>query len=187
MRVILMRHGKPSLPAQKSVSSLEFINWINSYNAADLCVNLKPTKETVQLAQSCNAIVCSSLNRSIFSAKFLGINEVDVIEHQLREMEMPWGNFTNLNLKPKYWAVIFRILWFLGYSKNSESFKEAKLRAEQAALLLESTAKEKHTVLFVGHGMLNRFIAKALVQRGWETQKKVGSKYWEFGIFERKA
>lgn len=185
MRIILMRHGKISLPAQKSVSSLEFRNWINSYNAADLCKKMKPNEETSQLAQSCNVTVCSSLTRSIASAKYLGINEIHIIEHQLREMEMPWGNLTMLILKPKYWAIIFRILWFLGYSQNSESFKEAKCRAAQAALLLESMAKEKNTVLFVGHGMLNRFIAKSLVEHGWQTKKKAGSNHWEFGVYER--
>jgi broad specificity phosphatase PhoE len=187
MLVILMRHGKPSLPPQKSVSSLEFKNWIDSYNSAELCENLKPPKEAVEIAKTCNATLCSNLRRSLSSARMLGISEANFIEHNFREMEMPWGKLANLKIKPKYWAVIFRILWFFGYSENSESFKEAKLRAGNAASLLESIAKEKHSVLFVGHGILNHYIAKSLAQNGWLVRKKVGSNYWEFGIFECEA
>jgi broad specificity phosphatase PhoE len=187
MRVILMRHGKPSLPPQKSVTSLEFKNWIDAYNSAELCENLKPDSKSFEIAKSCNAIFCSNLKRSLNSASILGVNEVASILHELREMELPWGNITNLKMQPRYWAVIFRMLWFLGYSKNSESFKEAKLRAENAALLLESSAREKESVLFVGHGMLNRFIAKHLLENGWQVKKKVSSEYWEFGILEREA
>ncbi len=187
MRVILMRHGKPSLPPQKSVTSSEFKNWIDSYNSAELCEKSKPELTSIEIAKSCNAVLCSSLKRSLNSASILGIKEVNLIEHDLREMEMPWGKTIGFKIKPEYWAIIFRILWFLGYSKNSESFKEAKLRAFNAASLLESTAKEKGSVLFVGHGMLNRYIAKHLTEQGWLVRKKVSSNYWEFGVFEREA
>lgn len=184
MRVILMRHGKPLLSPQSAVTSLEFEHWIDAYNSAELCEGLKPPAEAVEMAGTCNVIVCSHLKRSLSSARMLGISDVNVIEHRLREMEMPWGKLTNLTIKPEYWAVIFRILWFFGYAKNSESFKAAKLRAAHAAALFESAAKEKGSVLFVGHGMLNRYIAKSLVKNGWLVKKNVGSHYWDFGVFE---
>jgi broad specificity phosphatase PhoE len=187
MRVILMRHGKPLLPPQKSITSLEFKNWIEAYNSAELCEILKPESKSIEIAKSCHVVFCSNLKRSLNSAKVLGVNEVASTEYNLREMEMPWGKITNLKMKPEYWAVLFRILWFFGYSKNSESFKEAKLRAAHAASLLESTATENGGVLFVGHGMLNRYIAKYLVENGWLVRKKVGSNYWEFGVLEREA
>jgi broad specificity phosphatase PhoE len=187
MRVILMRHGKPSLPPEKSITSVEFKNWIESYNSAELCENIKPCSKSIEIAQSCNVVLCSNLKRSLNSASILGAKKIFSTEHRLREMEMPWGKITYLKIKPKYWAVIFRILWFFGYSKNSESFKEAKLRAVHAASLLGSFAKESGSVLFVGHGMLNRYISKCLVASGWQVKKKVGSNYWEFGILEREA
>lgn len=184
MRIILMRHGKPLLPPQKSVSSLEFKHWIDAYNAAEIDDHLKPTKEALDIAKTCHVILCSNLKRSLSSTRMLGVDEIHSIEHALREMEMPWGKLTNLKIKPEYWAVIFRILWFFGYSQNSESFKEAKLRAVYAASLLELVAKEKGNVLFVGHGVLNRYIAQSLVEKGWLVRKNVGPRYWEFGIFE---
>lgn len=187
MRIVLMRHGKPLLPVQESVTSLEFRHWIDAYNAAELCEELKPKPESVEIAQACHITLCSSLKRSLQSAEALGRKEVAFIEHSLREMEMPWGKMTGVKLKPEFWALIFRTLWFLGYSKNCESFKDARSRALQAAILLEKTAREKGSVLFVGHGMLNRYIARCLVENGWLVRKKIGSAYWQFGIFEREA
>lgn len=187
MRVILMRHGKPSLPPQQSVTSVDFKNWIEAYNSAEICENLKPELKSIEIAKSCNVVLCSNLKRSVNSAIVLGVNEIASTEHNLREMEMPWGKIANFKIQPKCWAVIFRILWFFGYSKNSESFKEAKLRASHAASLLEHSARESGSVLFVGHGMLNRYIAKYLVENGWQVREKVGSNYWEFGVLEREA
>lgn len=187
MRIILLRHGRPSMPAQVPMSAMDFKGWIKSYNLAELCQDVKLQHEIINLAKNSNAVLCSDLPRSISSAKLLGVNEIYLTEHEFREMEMPSGKSFGFTLKPKYWAIIFRSLWFFGYSKNSESFKEAKIRAEQAALTIESIAKEKQTVLFVGHGMLNRFIAKSLVRRGWKAKNRMGSGLWDFGIFDLKT
>jgi Histidine phosphatase superfamily (branch 1) len=184
MRVILMRHGKPLLPPQQSVTSQDFHKWIAEYDLADICPSMLPSTELIELATNCNAVLCSSLSRSRNSARLLGVNEIYCTDHELREMEMPWGKFFNVALKPEYWAVIFRVLWFCGYSRNSESFKAAKTRAEQAAATIEAIAKQKQSVLFAGHGLLNRFIAKSLVRRGWKAKQAIGSNYWDFGIFE---
>ncbi len=185
IRIIIVRHGKPLLPPQTPISSIYFANWIRAYDSAKLCKELMPHHEVVSLAQNCEAVICSQLSRSIDSAQLLGIQHIYRCEYDLREMEMPSGQRFSFVLRPKYWAVIFRVLWFFGYSNNSESFKDAKLRAEQAAVMLERIAKEKHSVLFVGHGLLNRFIAKILIRRGWQMKKQLGSNYWDFGIFER--
>ena len=188
MHIVLIRHGKPAVSTQNPITSFEFGQWIDSYNEAELCDSVQPPEELFQLAQGCNSVVCSNLHRSLSSAKRLGIKEDKIIcDNQFREMEMPWGKLSGLKLRPTYWAIIFRLLWLAGYSKNSESFKDATVRARQAALTLESLATNKHSVLFVGHGMLNRVIAESLIKRGWKTKSKLGSKYWGIGIFEREV
>jgi broad specificity phosphatase PhoE len=48
----------------------------------------------------------------------------------------------------------------LGYSRNSESFKEAKSRASEAVEKLLEIAKEYENVLFVGHDVYNRILSK---------------------------
>ena len=184
MQIIIVRHGKPLLKSQTPISSMDFEDWIRSYNQAELCKDCYPQSEIIKLAKDCSVVVCSNLLRSLDSAKFLGINDIFRSEYDLREMEMPHGKLFGISLKPKYWAIIFRVLWFCGYSNNSESFKDAKIRAEQAAFMLESIAKEKQSVLFIGHGLLNRFVAKTLVRRGWKAEKNISSNYWGFGVFE---
>ena len=92
-----------------------------------------------------------------------------------------------LKLPPNYWAVIFRILWLLGYSKHSESYKEATLRASAAAAKLIELARQHGQMLFVGHGIFNRLVAKALRKQGWVGPKSPGYGYWSVAVYQRTA
>ncbi len=43
---------------------------------------------------------------------------------------------------------------------------------------------EKHeSILFVGHGFINHFIAKELKRRGWTGPKKSPREHWEFSTY----
>jgi broad specificity phosphatase PhoE len=77
------------------------------------------------------------------------------------------ANWQVIKLSLKIWAVAFRILWLLGYSRNSKSFKEAKSRASEAGEILSETAREYESVLFVGHGVFNRMLSNELRWNGW--------------------
>ncbi|MEJ1368984.1 MAG: hypothetical protein RPU35_12395 [Candidatus Sedimenticola sp. (ex Thyasira tokunagai)] len=101
------------------------------------------------------------------------------------EAGLPTANWQAIKLSPKIWAVAFRILWLLGYSKSSESFREAKLRASEAVERLIEIALESESVVFVGHGVYNRILANELRSRGWSGPKNPGSKYWAFGVYEQ--
>lgn len=98
---------------------------------------------------------------------------------------MPVANWQVLKLTPKIWAVVFRILWLLGYSRNSESLKEAKSRASEAVEKLSDLAQEYESVLFVGHGVYNRMLANELRRRGWAVPNNPGSNHWAFGVYEQ--
>ena len=74
----------------------------------------------------------------------------------------------------------------LGYSRNSESFKEAKTRASEAVRRLTEVAHEHERVLFVGHGVYNRMLANELRRSGWSGPKNPGSRHWSFGVYEYK-
>jgi len=82
---------------------------------------------------------------------------------------------------------VYLTLTFLGYSANGETIKEAKCRAERGAELLENLAKKQGSVLLVGHGFLNRFIAKRLISNGWKGPSTPGRKYWAYGVYEYTA
>lgn len=184
MRIILMRHGKPAMPPSGIITANQFRFWVESYNNASLCEHSSPSEQIKILASTCNAVMCSNLKRSIESANQLGVTKPYKIEHNLREMEMPSAAMGLIKLSPSLWSVIFRALWVCGFSSNSESFSQAKIRANSAAEFIINIAKEKQSVLFLGHGLLNHYIAKHLLSNGWKCLQKPGSYYWSYGVFE---
>lgn len=172
------------MPEHEKMIGNEFHKWIESYNLSGIDPSCQPTFEAAEIAKSCDVVVCSDLARSIVSAKALEINEINTIEPLFREMGLPYGNVPFMKLRPEIWAVLFRVLWLFGYSSNSESIKEARTRAENAANKLRGLAVSNESVLFVGHGFVNRFIAKELLASGWKGPKSPGKSYWEFGVYE---
>ncbi|MDD5578171.1 MAG: phosphoglycerate mutase family protein [Methylobacter sp.] len=184
MRIVLLRHGEPDVPEITRLRASEIHYWIKSYNAAGLKAGHGASPEAIEIANHCNAVVCSNLPRSFESALALGIKEVNYREPILREMELPYFGFPSPKLSPHIWAALFRTLWFLGNSSNGESLGEGRLRASNATARLKEIAENTESVLLVGHGLVNSFIAKELLSNGWRGPVSPGKKYWEFGIYE---
>jgi len=184
MEIIILRHGKPIIPSLARISPLEFTKWVNLYNASGLCSSSKPTLEAIEAANKCKVVVCSELPRSIESAEALNVKEIKLKSSIFNEAGLPISGLKYPALSPKAWAVIFRILWFLGYSNNSESFKEAKVRAKEAAKKLIELAEAKSSILFIGHGVYNRMIANELSASGWLGPKSPGTKHWSYGVYK---
>jgi broad specificity phosphatase PhoE len=186
MRIILLRHGKPNTPPLKKVSSAEFLEWVEEYNKSGLCQTSEPPAQVLEYIKECKAIVCSDLPRSVESAKALGVGDITLSDALFNEAGMPASNWRILKLSPKVWAVMYRVLWLMGYSNNSESFKEAKARAVLAVNKLTEMAHEHESVLFVGHGVYNRILANELRRSGWSGPKNPGSKHWSIGVYKCK-
>lgn len=184
MEIIILRHGKPNIPSLDRISPFAFSEWVNSYNASGLCSLSKPTLAASEIANKSKVVVCSDLPRSIQSAKALNIKDITLQSSMFNEAGLPTSGLKFPWLSPKTWAVIFRILWLLGYSKNSESFNETKARARQAANKLIELAEIESRVLFVGHGVYNRMIANELKAKGWSGPKSPGTKHWSFGVYK---
>ena len=125
------------------------------------------------------------LQRSIDSAKALNAEKRMLSEKQFIEAGLPSANWGFIKLSPNTWVVIFRALWFLGYSNNSESLKEAKQRAKLATEELIQLAKKHQKVLFVGHGIFNRLLVNELKKQGWSGSKRARSTYWGFEVYTR--
>lgn len=186
MEIILVRHGKPVIPSLNIMCPSVFAEWVESYNASGLSHASTPTEEVIFIVSKCKAIVCSELLRSIDSARALKVEPITLKSSIFNEAGLPIANWDLPKLSPRVWAVIFRILWFFGYSRNSESYKEAKIRASVAANILQKLA-EKHTrVLFVGHGVFNRMIANELNASGWPGPKMPGTKHWSYSVYKYK-
>ncbi len=182
MKIVLLRHGKPKVEFAGQVKACELHSWITAYNLSG--INGKPPLKSIEMAQNCNAIICSDLPRSIQSATALGIDKILMIDSLFSEAGLPYPQWNSPRLPIKVWAILFRIFWFLGYSSNAESLRSAKQRARLAANKLIKMATEYESVLLVGHGFINRFIANALISSGWQGAVYSGNKYWAFEVYQ---
>lgn len=180
-----MRHGKPKLPHFSKLTAAEMQAWIAAYDAAGVCENSLVDASALQLAQSCQVVVCSDLRRSTTSAQRLMLEKAPVISAEFREAGLPYCSIPWLCLPPNAWAILFRLMWFLGFSSNSESMSIFKQRAEECSRNLEEFVHEKESVLFVGHGFMNRFVAKSLRANGWCETIKGSGQYWGVAVFEK--
>ena len=180
MEISLIRHGKSMCTKTSSISSKEFGNWVEKYDYSGVFEeNAYPTV-TLKKITTANIVIASDLKRSIDSANLLNPKIEAISEPLFRETELPIPstNLWGLKLNSSIWALIFRCLWFSGYSRGCESLSSAKNRANKASELLVKHAQEHTSVVLVGHGFFNMLIAKELKKMGWKGKRKTSSKNW---------
>lgn len=188
MEIILIRHGKPAFQPLERVNSTEFAQWVQNYNASGLDSSSLPPMKIKQDALTRYVLVCSALTRSIESAQTLNADKIVLSDALFNEAGLPTLNGRGLSwltLSPRIWAVILRGLWLFGYANQTESFKEAQLRAAKAASQLQSLAQQHKNILLVGHGIFNRMLAKELSRMGWHGSKKLKSKHWSYATYHK--
>lgn len=183
LEIVLLRHGRPMIANNIWLSAAEFGHWLGEYKTSGIDESSKPSRETRKIAQRCAMVVCSDLKRSVESANALGIKSIGIKDPAFREIEMPYTHWTFPKLTPKAWSMIFRILWILGHSPHAAPFKQAKARARICAEKLVNIAREHHSVLCVGHEMLNWHMTKHLLYLGWTGPNCVRQSFWEFGVY----
>ena len=59
-----------------------------------------------------------------------------------------------------------------------------KMRARAAADELVALATEHRSVLLIGHGFMNRYIAGCLLESGWRGPGSINQGYWSFSSYE---
>ena len=180
-----IRHGMPEPISEAPVTALGFRHWIELYNKSSVLESTYPPLSAVNYAHDCNAIICSRLQRSIDSATILNAGKIVLCDDLFIEAGLPSASWHTFKMTPKFWAICFRVLWLLGYSHHSESIKEVKARAALATDKLIELATQHHKVLFVGHGIFNRFLVKELIRRGWSGAKSPQSEYWAGGLYKK--
>lgn len=181
MEISLIRHGKSTHVENSRITYKEFGNWIEKYDSCGVFEENTYPSTTLEKIASANIVVTSDLKRSIDSSRLLTKNEnIKVISDALfREVELPVPfGLRGVKLSSNSWAVILRLLWFSGYSRQCESLIRAKQRAKRASEQLVKYAEEYKTVVLVGHGFFNRLIAEELQRMGWEGKRKASAKHW---------
>ncbi|WP_025564581.1 histidine phosphatase family protein [Psychromonas sp. SP041] len=185
MQITIIRHGKPDPISEHPMTATEFTYWITFYDQSKVSLNTSPLPSSVTHANNCNAIICSRLQRSIDSASILNAGKIVLCDDLFIEAGLPSASWHTFKMTPKFWAICFRVLWLLGYSHHSESIKEVKARAALATDKLIELATQHHKVLFVGHGIFNRFLVKELIRRGWSGAKSPQSEYWAGDLYKK--
>jgi broad specificity phosphatase PhoE len=180
--IILMRHGQPNLAAHDKVSALGMKRWIEQYDLSEI-VNLPPPKASLELALTAQVIVSSSAPRALTSIQALGLIP-NIVDEIFCEAQLPHGQWALPRFSPFTWAFILRILWLCGFSGNVESARKTKVRAIEAAQRLQSLSG-KGSVLLLGHGFMNRMIAKQLATDGWTRHASSGNRYWSATTYRR--
>lgn len=183
MRITLLRHGKPAFELKGNVRGKNLNMIVKSYDLSGIVGT--PPIETVTAIQGNNIVVCSHLVRSVESAKALGYSKFLIKDPLFSETAIPHFNGGFLPLPVSVWVVALRLLWLFGFSRNGESLTDARRRARKAAERLVELAEEHQSVLLVGHGFINHFIAKELQKVGWLGPSKPSKGFWSYGIYER--
>ena len=137
---------------------------------------------SLKLANSASFIVTSTASRALSSVQALG-HTAAVADAVFCEAQLPFTLWRFPRLPPFVWAAFFRLLWFFGYSRGADTIQVTKTRAKAAAQQLSSLAAKGH-VLLVGHGIMNRLIAKELIDLGWAARTSHESKYWSASVYD---
>ncbi len=184
-----MRHGEPMTNLDKlkkqRVSPRELGVIIEDYSKVELNSNILPPTSSIKIAQQIKHIYHSDMARAISSVALLGVTDKAYMDAQFRESDMPYTHWQKPTLNLFTWAIIFRVAWLFGFSRNGEPIKHAKKRAFKAANILSLAAHEHGSTMLLGHGIMNRLIAKKLTQAGWKMRTPHADNHWQFSVFEK--
>jgi len=169
VKIILIRDAGVKIPRHIPLYAKEMGKFVERYKYAEIKKEM-PSLKINKILNDSDKVFCSELKRSVDSLVLLG-KTADVQDRVFNEVETPYPRWKWFKVYPDIWLALFRGLWRLGYSSHSESFKEAKIRAEKATVKLINSSCYHPTVTLLGHTIMNKFIAKALVKKGWK--KKV--------------
>ncbi len=188
MKIVIMRHGQPEIDldlVKKQKMTPRYLGEIvTQYELTGLNCSQTPPTDSKVIAEGCNVSLSSNLPRAIASVQLLGLSEKNLTDECFSESRLPYLNWNKPSLSFFTWAILFRIAWLFGFSKNGESIRLARKRAKIGAAKLHDLAHSHNSVLLLGHGIMNRLLVKELKSQGWAEKKNTGEKYWSYIVFE---
>lgn len=159
--------------------------WVERYNAAEVVAAERPDS-LVALAGSVGIVVCSSLQRCIESRSHLGCDCCERPDPLFAEAHLPYPDWGLPLLPSRFWRLVFRTAWFLGFASHTEHIRESTRRASAAAERLIELAEANESVLLMGHKIMNALIARQLRQRGWHGPAlPLLSGYWQLSRYRK--
>lgn len=183
LEIILMRHGESAVPNIGPIPASEMGRWIKVYNDAGIKSQL-PSAPALCGLSTPKSIVTSVARRARESVVALGL-EAGIADALFLEADLPYLGLQWPRLMPEVWTWIFRNLWFLGFSRHAESYRDAQVRAQCAANKLISIAEYSGSVLLVGHGTFNGLIGSRLKALGWTGPRATDNKHWSTSRYQK--
>lgn len=189
MKIILMRHGRPELDLDRLRSEkmvpITVGQIVKDYERSGLSDGSTPPSDALNISGACNRAYCSDLPRAVESISRLGLDEKVLIDELFRESSLPYLKWSKPKLTFFTWCIIFRIMWLFGFAKNGEAIADAKKRGRQCVDKLCQDATSNDTVLFLGHGIMNRLISSELKKQGWNKLAGSTEQYWSYVIWQK--
>ncbi|MBB2480800.1 histidine phosphatase family protein [Bacillus sp. APMAM] len=185
MEISLIRHGKSTLKEHQRITCDEFRKWIQKYNDHGVLTETSFPPHALEKIAHAKVVMTSDLKRAVESAKLLNPPIKTIADSVFREVELPIPKrkLSRIKLHPGMWSVTMKCLWYWGYSSQCESISKAKERAIRASKILIEYAEKHQSVVLVGHGVFNLFIAKELHKLGWKGHKRSGTKHWSCSTY----
>jgi broad specificity phosphatase PhoE len=182
-QIVLIRHGRPAGASAAPISGRELGQWVTHYNGLGIDRGCPPPDSLFPLVASAGCVTASDLRRAQESAEWLRSPATVRIDSELREALLPDSLPWSLRMHPGVWVVLARLGWWFNWCASEESVDAARRRARQAADRLCALAREHASIVVVGHGIFNRFLARELVARGWSGPAIIPRAYWSVAIF----
>jgi hypothetical protein len=113
------------------------------------------------MAASAGCVLVSNLRRAKESAAWLAASKDVWVDPELREAALPDSLALSIPLSPRMWVALARVADRLG-----------------------ALAAVYGSVITIGHGMFNRFVARQLRRRGWRGPKVLPRAYWAAAEFD---
>lgn len=186
-QIILIRHGRPSIPVSPRTCHQGFRRYIDAYEEAGLDPSEVAPEELQDLVAELSVVFTSDKKRAHESAKALAPNAELVIDPLFVEAPLASPRVPLLRMRVPKWAVVARVLWYAGFHPGIEDYRKAKRRAARAADLLVAGASATKPVALVAHGFFNYLIGRELRRRGFRQSGSHRARFWNAVIYERGA
>ena len=167
----------------RPVSGRALDEWSARYDTAPLRPESQPTDRLREAVAAASLVVASDLRRARESALRAAPSMVPVLDPLYREAPLPVMRRLPFIMQARRWAVLARVAWYFGACRGCESLRDVRRRARAAAEALTAFSGGHDVVALFAHGMFNRFLAHALLRRGWRGPRTPASSYWGFSVY----
>jgi broad specificity phosphatase PhoE len=184
-RIFLVRHGKVDIDQSESIAGRTLSSFVDRYDNAGIVTSMLLPQRVLEIGRTANLIVCSDRRRALESAALMAPDANILSGAEFREAGLPTAFRTGIRLRADLWMTVARAAWFVGWAPECETIDTVKIRAMRAAVNLLHLASKRGSVVLVGHGLFNRYIASCLRREGFVGPRLISTRPWGVAQFRR--